>query len=465
MAEKILMLALSPTMEKGHLAKWLKNEGDRVASGDVLCEVETDKATMDYESPADGILLKIVAAQGSEASVGDLIAIIGDEGEDISALLEEAPAASPGAAAQDGPAAQDGSATSPVAAAQPGPATESKTAAPPSPAVEPAPEEGGSASDQPSAVPSAQPDGRPIRSSPLARKIAADRGVDLGRMSGSGPAGRIVKSDVERAAEQAAGAASRPPDTQKPEPTPPDGLPTASEWAGGVETPSGEDRVVAVSTVRRIIAKRLAESKYSAPHYYLKVTVEADAMLAARSELNKKTATKVSMNAFFLKFAAEALRRHRRVNASWNGETITEHGSIDIGLAVAQEDGLITPVVRNCSGKGIVRIDRELAALIDKARSGKLQPEEYSGATFTISNLGSYGIDEFTAIINPPGSAILAIGAIRRQPVVQPDDSLAIRSLMSLTLSCDHRVIDGAVGALFLKDLKEYLESPIKALY
>ncbi len=220
-----------------------------------------------------------------------------------------------------------------------------------------------------------------------------------------------------------------------------------------------------MSGKRKVIAQRLAESMFQAPHYYLKVSLEMDSLMAARARLNERRKEKVSFNAFVHKIAAEALRRHPAVNASWQGDTIRRFGSIDIGLAVAQSDGLITPVVRNCAAKGILEIDAELAVLIEKARTNKLMPEEYTGATFSISNLGSFGIEEFTAIINPPGSAILALGKIAKVPVVAGDGSIVVRSVMKATLSCDHRVIDGATGAAFIADLKEIVENPMAALF
>lgn len=431
MAEKLLMLALSPTMETGIIAKWIKKEGDKVASGDVLCEVETDKATMDYESSFDGVLLKIILDEGSGASVGDLIGIVGKEGEDISGLLAEA-------AKQD----KDGSGQQEQ--------DKQKSDQPDKPHKD-LTETTGAPSDAKTAP--AEPDAAKgiIRSSPLARKLADQNGLKLADIQGSGPAGRIIKSDVEQAL---ARTAAEPSAKSRP------------ETAGQTGTPAtAQDVIIPVSGKRRVIAKRLAESMYTAPHYYLKVPVEMDGILAARQRLNAKPDVKVSMNAFIIKFVAEALKRHPRVNATWNGDTITEHGRIDIGLAVAQKDGLITPVVRDCGSKGIVQIDDELNALIAKARKETLTPDEYTGATFTISNLGSFGIEEFTAIINPPGSAILAVGEFRKEPVVQPDDTIKIRSVMKMTLSCDHRVIDGSVGALFLTELRDMMQEPMRALY
>ena len=449
MAEKILMLALSPTMETGIISKWLKQEGDAVASGDVICEVETDKATMDYESSAVGVLLKIVLPAGASASVGDLIAVIGKSGEDISQLLA-APAGSGG-----GDAGKAGSNAKP-ASAEPATVESPESAAPEQPG-----------SDQPSQVTAdSQETGQAVasgfvRSSPLARKIARQHELPLEGIKGSGPAGRIVKADVEKAL-------ASPADQPAPSPAAqPSGAGTQQPAAGptAYASPALQDVVTPVSGKRRIIAQRLSESMFSAPHYYLKVPVEMDAIMASRSRLNTRPDTKVSVNAFLIKFVAEALKKHPIVNATWTGDTIVQHGRIDIGLAVAQKDGLITPVVRDCGSKGIVQIESELKDLIQKARTNSLKPEEYTGATFTISNLGSYGVEEFTAIINPPGSAILAVGEIRREPVVQKDDAIVIKSIMKMTLSCDHRVIDGSAGAAFITELRDMLEEPVRTLY
>jgi pyruvate dehydrogenase E2 component (dihydrolipoamide acetyltransferase) len=423
MPEKVFMIALSPTMETGTLARWRKKEGDTVASGDVLCEVETDKATMDYESTAEGTLLKILLPEGGQARVGDTIAIVGKPGEDISALLaDHGPAAKP-AAGKAMPAA----ARAPVAAS-------------------------GAA---PGIVPGAA--GR-LRSSPLARKLAAQKGVDLRALRGSGPEGRIVRRDVEAApagtALRAGAGAPLPGSVISPL-----GMPPAAPLQ-----PGPGDEVVPLSRMRQVIARRLAESMYTAPHFYLTVAVGVDELLAARSRLNAGREKKLSINAFLMAIAGRALARHPAVNSTWNGDSLLRHAAADIGLAVALPEGLITPVVRDCGHKGISVIDAELADLVEKARAGKLAPEQYSGATFTISNLGMAGIDEFTAIINPPGSAILAVGAARKEPVVEEGDAIVVRQRMRLTLSCDHRVVDGAVGAAFLRDLADMLEKPLLAL-
>jgi pyruvate dehydrogenase E2 component (dihydrolipoamide acetyltransferase) len=297
-----------------------------------------------------------------------------------------------------------------------------------------------------------------VRASPLARKLAENSELSIEGITGTGPEGRIIKADVEKAI-----AASEQPAAKAVKPTP--AAVSASVPAGVQPQAAPGDVSIPVSGKRRVIAQRLSESKFSAPHYYLKVRVEVDGMLASRKRLNEKAATKISINSFLIKFAAEALKRHPVVNSSWATDSIIQHGSIDIGLAVAQEDGLITPIIRNCGNKGLVQIEKDLQDLIEKARSNSLKPNEYTGATFTISSLGSYGIEEFTAVINPPGSAILAVGEFRKDTVVLPDDSIEIRTLMNLTLSCDHRVIDGAVGAEFLTDLRQMIEDPVRVLY
>ena len=432
MAEKVLMLALSPTMERGTVLKWRKKEGDRVASGDVLCEVETDKATMEYESVNEGTLLKLLVPEGKDTKVGEPIAIVGEQGEDISGMLKEVAAGLLSAAAED--------ATGPGKAA---PALRN-AAAPPVTAGSPI-------ADSPpmAAAPAGERFPGGVKASPLARGLAGTRGIDIRTVRGSGPDGRVVKRDVEAALiDIAAGGSQRPAVGRSATPVP-------------VETPFVE---VPVSGKRKVIARRLAESMYTAPHYYLKLYVQVENLLKARKALNEGRADAVSLNAFLVRLAAEALKMHPAVNSSWRGETIARFQRADIGLAVAQPDGLITPIVRDCWNKGIAAIDAELKLLTDKALKNTLRPEEYTGATFTISNLGSYGVNEFTAIINPPGSAILAVGKAEKTPVVGEGNLVQIETRMTLTLSCDHRVIDGAEGALFLKDLKAQIEYPIGAL-
>ncbi len=444
MAEQVLMLALSPTMEEGTIVKWHKKEGDSITQSDIICEVETDKATMEYESVNEGTLLKILVSGGGQAKVGEPIAVVGEPGEDISTLVEAAEQKAKPAAVTAEPAA-----SKPTGAPQAEREEAGSAAAP-----------AGAAGTIPSApqVPVGE-----LKASPLARKMAMEHGIDMRVLRGSGPAGRIVKRDIEKALRpevsrglaEAAGIQG---------PAAPAFIPAA---AG--PTASGKDERIPFSGKRKIIAQRLTESKFSAPHYYLRIDVDAGPMMAARQRLNarlpKDPVGKVSPNAFLIKFVAETLKKYPVVNSSWQTDGILRFGKIDIGLAVAQEDGLITPVLRDCGSKGIVQIDREAKVLIDKARSNKLTPEEYSGATFTITSLGTSGILEFTAIINPPGSAILAVGRIHNAPVVGEDGTIGVRSQMILTLSCDHRVIDGAVGAAFLSDLKAFIEYPIDLLY
>ncbi len=450
MAEKVLMLALSPTMEEGTIVKWTKKEGDAVSTGDVLCEVETDKATMDYESIQEGTLLKIVVGNGEGAKVEDPIAIIGEKDEDISSIMaeigssrgkEKSPAGSTAANGEKG----GGTEEAPTGGHENGgaPAAEAAGARPvQQPSTTAA--QGTTGAPRSAAGPAPRGTEGRVKSSPLARAIANDAGVDLTRVSGSGPGGRVVKRDVETAIEKGTG--------------------TGSTAASGV-SPGLTQQEIPISGKRKIIAQRLSESKYTSPHYYVKISVPADGLVEARKKLNARRDKKVSMNAFLIKFAAEALKHHPMVNSSWQGDKIIMFGSIDIGLAVAQRDGLITPVVRDCGSKGVVQIDEELSVLIDKALDGKLKQEEYSGATFTISNLGSFGIEEFTAIINPPGSAILAVGAIKKEPVVGENDEIRVQTNLKLTLSCDHRVIDGALGANFLKYLSDIIEDPVRVLY
>jgi pyruvate dehydrogenase E2 component (dihydrolipoamide acetyltransferase) len=388
-------------MEEGTINRWHKKEGDTIAQGEVVCEVETDKATMDYECAVDGTLLKIAAAPGARVTVGELIAVVGRPGEDFSALLAAGPAPARTAA--------------PAAAATPSPAAQ--TAEPVVAGVVPA--------------------------SPLARRIAKERGIDLTSVSGSGPGGRVVRSDLDRIATVPAVPAVRS--------TPP------------ALTRTG-DQTIKVSEKRRVIAQRLSQSFFTAPHYFLRNPVRVDALLEARRRVNEDGNQKLSLNAFVVKLTAEALVRHPAVNSSWHGDTIVQHGSVDIALAVAQRDGLITPVVRDCHAKGIAQIDSELKDLIERAKSGTLLPAEYIGSTFTISNLGTFGVREFTAIINPPEAAILGVGEVFKQVTVTPANQMEIQQTMVLTLSCDHRLLDGAVSAAFFAELKRLFEDPMRAL-
>jgi pyruvate dehydrogenase E2 component (dihydrolipoamide acetyltransferase) len=454
MAEKVPMTALSPTMEEGTITSWSAKVGDEISAGDVLCEVETDKASMEYEATQEGVLLKIVVAEGGNARVGQTIAILGEKDEDISSVEKEIAAEGGDQGASKEAAPQESSPKEEKSAAP----KESKPAAPAeaSPSKsKPAGSTGAAAatSGRDSAAPAvsaAASGSSSIKASPLAVKLAAERNINLSLVKGSGPNGRIVKRDIEdfRGVPGGSGALSH----------------GGGSAAAGVAAAAGDEEIP-VAGKRAVIAKRLSESKFSAPHYYLKTSVEMKSVVNARKMLNETLPEKVSLNAFFLKFAAEALKRHPIVNASWQGDKIVQYGSVDIGLAVDVGNGLITPVVRNCGNRGIVDIDRDLQELIGKARDGKLKPEEYTGATFTISNLGSFGVEEFTAIINPPGSAILALGAAKKTPVVQPDGSIGVGTLMKMTLSCDHRVIDGAAGGRFLYELQQIMEQPVRMMF
>jgi pyruvate dehydrogenase E2 component (dihydrolipoamide acetyltransferase) len=528
MAENILMIALSPTMEKGQILKWNKKPGDVISSGDVICEVETDKAAMDYEATVDGVLLDIIVPEGGNAVVGEPIAIIGQPGEkapsgSVAETIKITPEHTANRAAdgflriddsEDHAAAdvhdihddeEDDDDEDFVFDEPEGADVDSgevdlqfifdakKMEKPPT-AVEltipvPIPENkpkempvGNPESVEIKAEPAvktsasfaapAEDDGR-IRVSPLARKAAQELGIALAGIVGSGPAGRIIKKDVEEAAR--AKQESPKPETVILAPhIPHAALQAASAAALPMPVPvqkPAAGNVIPVSGKRKLIARRLSESKFTAPHYYLKLSIEMDNILEARSRLNSGRKEKISLNGFIIKFAAETLKRHAIVNSTWNGDTITLHDNIDIGVAVALPDGLVTPVIRDCGNKGITAIDAELKSLIDKARNGTLQTEEYKNPTFTISNLGNYGIEDFTAIINPPGSAILAIGAIKKELVVkddfdeeEDDHVFYVQSMMRVTMSCDHRVIDGAAGAEFMRDLKDLMEDPVKLL-
>lgn len=412
MAEKLPMTALSPTMEKGTIHKWHIKEGDSFSTGDILCDVETDKTTMEYESTEDATLLKILVEEGGQASVGDPIAIFGEKGEDFSDLLKEIKKE------------KTSESNKPVES----PEVKEKTPETPS------------ESDQKKPDTTSEDDNSRIKASPLARKIADDKGIDLQKIKGSGPQNRIIKRDVENY------------------------QPEKMVESTKAEFPRDTDERIPLSEKRRIIAKRLSESKYSAPHYYLRVKADMTRLMEARKRFNETHPdSKTSLNAWIMKLSAEALKKHPEVNSGWDTDALIRFANVHIGIAVAQEDGLITPVVKSIEHKKITHVDDELRGLIEKAKNNKLAPEEYTGATFTISNLGAWGIEEFTAIINPPGSAILALGAIEKTPVVINDD-IAIRPMMAMTLSCDHRVVDGATGADFMKTLKAYIEDPALAL-
>jgi len=426
---QILMPALSPTMTEGKLAKWMKAEGDSVASGDVIAEIETDKATMEVEAVDEGTLGKIVVAEGTEGvAVNSVIALLLEEGEDASALDGAAaapPPPAPAAAPAEAPAAAPAPAPAPAAAS-----------APPPPAA---------------------PSGGRIFASPLARRIAADAGLDLAQLTGSGPHGRIVKADVENAIATGVGKAAAP----APEAA-------AAPAAAPAPAPAGAYTEIPNTTMRKVIAERLSASKREIPHFYLSIDCDIDALMELRQQLNAKSpegegAYKLSVNDFVVRAVALAMRAYPGVNVTWTDDAVLQYADVDVCVAVATPNGLITPVVRNADNKGLAAISNEVKELAGKARDGKLMPEEYQGGGFTISNLGMYGIPTFSAIINPPQSCLLAVGAAEKRPVVK-DGALAVATMMTCTLSTDHRTVDGAIGAEFLGVFKRLIEEPLTML-
>lgn len=422
MAEKFLMPKLSPTMEEGQIARWVKNEGDTYESGETLAEVDTDKATMEMTALSDGTVLKILKGAGETALLGETIAIIGKAGEDISGLLAEV--ASNGSSKAAAPPAEEKVVEEKV---------EAKTAQGPTPA--------------PAAIPVAASDNGRMIVSPIAARMAAENSVDLKSITGSGPNGRIIKRDIEAAM---AGGSQQPAVNGQSQTFVPSTVVGASAF-----------REENTSKMRQIIASRLAESIGPIPTFFLTVEVEMDATLDLRKQVNAAVSEdqKISVNDIIVKAAAMSLIKHPFANASYQDKTIRFYQQADIGVAVAIDEGLITPVIRGANLKGFLEISAEIKDLAAKAKAKKLQPEEYTGATFSISNLGMFGIKEFTAIINPPEAGIFAIGGAAPMPVVR-NGEIVIRNIMNVTMSCDHRVIDGATGAKFLQTFKQMLESP-----
>lgn len=440
MAEVINMPHLSDTMTEGVVAAWHKKVGDTVKSGEILADIETDKATMEFESYYDGVLLHIGVPAGKAAPVDSLLAIIGEKGEDISALLKEAEAGADGKEEKEGksekkevkeePKKEDVEArSSEKASDKEASGTGSSATAPPKPAPAFAPARTASAQ--------AAPENGRVKASPLARRMAEERGIDIKHVRGTGDDGRIVKDDIE--GYLSSGMA-----------------PMAVQEERYTEVP--------LSQMRKTIAKRLAESKYSAPHFYLTVAVDMSNAIDAREAINKAVdPDRISYNDLVLKAAAMALRQHPKVNSSWLGDRIRYNEHIHIGVAVAVDEGLLVPVVRFADTKPLRTIGAEVREFAKRARAKKLQPEDWEGNTFTISNLGMFGIEEFTAIINPPDACILAVGAIVDTPVVK-NGAIVPGHIMKLTLSCDHRVVDGATGSAFLQTLKASLEAPVLML-
>jgi pyruvate dehydrogenase E2 component (dihydrolipoamide acetyltransferase) len=426
MAEVVYMPKLSDTMTEGVVAAWTKNVGDAVKSGEVLAEIETDKATMEFESFYDGVLLHIGVETGKAAPVNSVLAIIGSAGEDISAILANAAAGAPGASTEaetpaPAPAAPAPTAP-PVAASAPNPAPVAAPAA--------APVANNSNSDR-------------VFASPLAKKLAAERGIDIHAVGGTGENGRIVKRDVDHYVPY----------------TPAANTPVYTAAPAGTVSFTDEP----ISQMRKTIARRLAESKFTAPHFYLTLDIDMDAAIATRKGLNSIDGVKVSFNDMVIKAVAMALRNHPAVNSAWMGDFIRRNDHVNIGVAVAVEDGLLVPVVRFADGKGLTQISAEVRDYAQKAKDKKLQPSDWEGNTFTISNLGMFGIESFTAIVNPPDACILAIGGIKEVPVVK-NGQVVPGNVMKVTLSCDHRVVDGASGAAFLQTFKTYMEQPAAML-
>ncbi|MBR8741116.1 dihydrolipoamide acetyltransferase family protein [Nocardiopsis sp. MG754419] len=426
---EIHMPRLSDTMEEGVISTWVKKVGDKVASGDVLVEIETDKAVMEFEAYEDGYLVKQTVSEGDTVPIGEVIGYIGDSPE---AVPEES-------GGTDAPAAEEKA---------PEPAAEEKSedrAAEPAPA---APTGDGSA-----------PADRP-RTSPLARRLAKEYGLDITKIQGSGPKGRIVRADIEAAAEDGYAAQDTAPATS-----------SAPSAPAAQSTPPSQDDVrgseaVKTSNVRKVIARRLTESKQTVPHFYLRRTIDAEALKAFRGQINEQlasTGVKISFNDLIVKACATALKLHPEVNTSWIDDTLVQHHRVNVGVAVAVDAGLVVPVLHDTDKATLSEISTRTRELAGKARDNKLKPQEMSGGTFSVSNLGMFGVDSFSAVINPPEAAILAVGAMRQEPVVV-DGEVAVRNRISLELSVDHRAVDGAVGAAYLKTLAEILEEPMRII-
>ena len=432
MAEIVRMPKMSDTMTEGVVAKWHKKVGDPVKSGELVAEIETDKATMEFESYQEGVLLYRGVEEGKAAPVDGILAILGKAGEDYKDLLatESAKSAAPAVAEKTEVKEESKPASAPEAKA---PAAKQESApvqkAAPSPVAKSASPLNGSTDDR-------------MKASPLARRLANEKGVDLSKVMGSGDSGRIVKRDI---------------DWFKPGMA----VQSANAFSNAVTEESFDE--VAVSQMRKTIAKRLAESKFTAPHFYLTIEIDMDNTMSARESINAVTGSKVSFNDFVVKAAAASLRQHPKVNSSWLGDKIRINHHVHIGVAVAVEEGLLVPVVRFADSKTLREINAEVKTLAQKAKDKKLQPAEWEGNTFTISNLGMFGIDEFTAIINPPDACILAVGGIQQKPVVK-NNQIVVGNVMKVTLSCDHRVVDGATGSEFLRTLKGLLENPVVLL-
>ncbi|MEE2039834.1 dihydrolipoamide acetyltransferase family protein [Nocardiopsis sp. CT-R113] len=427
---EIQMPRLSDTMEEGVISTWVKAVGDKVASGDVLVEIETDKAVMEYEAYEDGYLVKQSVSEGDTVPIGAVIGIIGDSPDAVpddsgSAGSEPAQESADDAEAEEtAPAAEESA-----------------------PAEAPAPSTGGGE------------DGPRPRTSPLARRLAREYGLDINSIQGSGPKGRIVRADIEAAAKDG-GARESAPAAKEERPAP------AAAQAAPAFDDGRDSEELKVSNVRKVIARRLSESKQTVPHFYLRRTIDAEALKGFRGQINEQlasTGAKISFNDLIVKACATALKLHPAVNSSWVDDKLLQHHRINVGVAVAVDAGLVVPVLHDTDKATLSEISTRTRGLAGKARDGKLKPQEMSGGTFSVSNLGMFGVDSFSAVINPPEAAILAVGAMRQEPVVV-DGEVVVRNRISLELSVDHRAVDGAVGAAFLKDLAEILEEPMRII-
>jgi pyruvate dehydrogenase E2 component (dihydrolipoamide acetyltransferase) len=442
MVTKIHMEALSPTMEEGQLVRWLKAEGDAIANGDILAEIETDKATMELVARGEGVLRKILISEGMTTPVGEVIGIIAEAEEDISGLVgETTDGPGDGGAGSEAKASDVGrNDVSSAGSADVGAGTDSGEKESGSRDSRSAGEEAGGAPTE---------GGGRVKASPLARRVAGEAGIDIGAIAGSGPGGRVVLRDVESARTMTSQARPR------------------NGGASPMRTDSGRDYAdLPLSQMRKTIAKRLVESIGPVPHFFLRIEVDMTRTLSARKRVNallEDEGLKLSINDFILKAVAQALEKHPEVNAHWVGDAVRRHFRVHLGVAVAVEDGLITPVIRDANRKSLAEISVEVRELAERGREKKLQPEEYTGSTFSVSNLGMFGIQEFTGVINPPEAGILAIGGIEDTPTIEKEQVVS-RPIMRVTMSCDHRVIDGATGARFLQTLRQMLEEPAAIL-
>ena len=498
MATQVVMPKLTPTMEEGQLSRWLKKEGEKVSVGEPLAEIDTDKATMEAQALAEGVLLKVLVGEGETVPLGTVIAVIGEPGEDISGLVSEASSGPAQAerkeSIEDSAEGRAYGAPDELASVVPGGERTRATVegqplkgdvgGQPSTKQPDAKGAGEAQTKQQAQPPSAEAQGNGQRAqggrllvSPIAARMAAEAGINLHDLSGSGPNGRIVKRDIEAA--MSAGQKQNQTETEEFQQAlrdiPKEQVPATPQTSAAQKpaqpqflAPQVEGaapyREEQVSTMRATIARRLVTSIGPVPHFFLTTEIEMDKAAELRRQLNELDAeNKVSINDLIIKIAAVSLMQHPAVNASFQDKTIRYYGRADIGVAVAIEDGLITPVVRGAESKSVGQIAREVRELAERARSRKLKPEEYTGATFSVSNLGMFGIDEFTAVINPPEAAILAVGAMTPKPVVR-DGQVVVRQLMRVTMSCDHRVVDGATGAKFLQTFKKILENPLYLL-